>query len=204
MAFRAVLSASRNHCLHGLLLAGALILTLEPAPVWAFGFDDVAEKAKGLAAEKFVAPASNLPAEFGEMKFADYQQIRFRQDKAYWSDKKTPFKLSFYHQGMHFNTPVKINEVAGNRVAEIPYDPTRFDFGGLKFDSNATRNLGYAGFRVLYPINGAGKRDEITTFLGASYFRVVGKGQAYGLSARGLAIDTAQPAGEEFPRFREF
>ena len=40
--------------------------------------------------------------------------------------------------------------------------------------------------------------------LGASYFRVVGKGQTYGLSARGMAIDTALPSGEEFPRFTEF
>ncbi|GLK58487.1 MULTISPECIES: glucan biosynthesis protein G [Azotobacter] len=204
MSSRSVLSVSRNHPLYGLLLAGLLVLALEPAPAQAFDLDDVAEKAKSLAAEKFAAPASNLPAEFSEMKFADYQQIRFRPDKAYWSDRKTPFKLSFYHQGMHFNTPVRINEIAGGRVAEIPYDPARFDFGTLNFDRNATRNLGYAGFRVLYPINGANKRDEITTFLGASYFRVVGKGQAYGLSARGLAIDTAQPSGEEFPRFREF
>lgn len=57
---------------------------------------------------------------------------------------------------------------------------------------------------MLYPINKADKQDEIATFLGASYFRVVGKGQVYGLSARGLAIDTALPSGEEFPRFREF
>ena len=40
--------------------------------------------------------------------------------------------------------------------------------------------------------------------LGASYFRVIGAGQVYRLSARGLAIDTALPSGEEFPRFREF
>lgn len=40
--------------------------------------------------------------------------------------------------------------------------------------------------------------------LGASYFRVIGMGQVYGLSARGLAIDTALPSGEEFPRFREY
>ncbi len=40
--------------------------------------------------------------------------------------------------------------------------------------------------------------------LGASYFRVIGAGQVYGLSARGLAIDTALPSGEEFPRFKEF
>ncbi|WP_371113288.1 glucan biosynthesis protein G [Nitrosomonas sp. Nm33] len=204
MTSRSVLSASRNHYLHGLLLAGVATLALASAPVRAFDLDDVAEKAKAMAGEKFTAPTSNLPSEFSDMKFADYQQIRFHMDKAYWSDRKTPFKLSFYHQGMHFDTPVKINEITSNSVKEIEYDSARFDFGDLKFDQNVTKNLGYAGFRVLYPINNAGKLDEITTFLGASYFRMIGKGQAYGLSARGLVIDTALPSGEEFPRFREF
>ncbi|WP_205901479.1 glucan biosynthesis protein, partial [Pseudomonas viridiflava] len=94
------------------------------------------------------------------------------------ADQNTPFKLSFYHQGMHFDTPAKINEVTANSVNEIKYDPTRFDFGDVKFDPKATEQLGYAGFRVLYPINKADKQDEIMTMLGASYFRVVGKGQA--------------------------
>ena len=39
---------------------------------------------------------------------------------------------------------------------------------------------------------------------GASYFRAVGAGQNYGLSARGLASNTGEPSGEEFPEFREF
>jgi glucans biosynthesis protein len=105
---------------------------------------------------------------------------------------------------MHFDTPVKINEITANTVEEIKYDPSRFDFGDVKFDPKATEQLGYAGFRVLYPINKADKQDEIMTMLGASYFRVIGKGQTYGLSARGMAIDTALPSGEEFPRFTEF
>jgi glucans biosynthesis protein len=48
-------------------------------------------------------------------------------------------------------------------------------------------------------------KDEVIVFLGASYFRAVGKDQRYGLSSRGLAIDTVGGAGpEEFPRFTEF
>ncbi|MDZ5604149.1 glucan biosynthesis protein G [Pseudomonas sp. RP23018S] len=186
-------------------MAGAALVGLMSAgQLWAFNLDDVATKAKDLAGQKFEAPKSNLPAVFRDMKFADYQKIRFLQEKAEWSADKTPFKLSFYHQGMHFDTPVKINEVTASKVEEIKYDPSRFDFGDLPHDAKSTENLGYAGFRVLYPINKADKQDEIMTLLGASYFRVVGKGQAYGLSARGLALDTALPSGEEFPRFTEF
>ncbi|WP_434607769.1 glucan biosynthesis protein G [Pseudomonas sp. R1-7] len=187
------------------LVAGSALLCLFGAgQLWAFSLDDVSAKAQELAGQKFEAPRSNLPNEFREMKFADYQKIRFRTEKAEWADQKTPFRLSFYHQGMHFDTPVKINEITATTVEEIKYDPTRFDFGDVKFDPKATEQLGYAGFRVLYPINKADKQDEIMTMLGASYFRVIGKGQVYGLSARGMAIDTALPSGEEFPRFREF
>ncbi|UMY52281.1 glucan biosynthesis protein G [Pseudomonas azotoformans] len=187
-----------------MVTGSALFCLFGAGQLWAFSLDDVSAKAKELAGQKYEAPRSNLPNEFREMKFADYQKIRFRNEKAEWADQNTPFKLSFYHQGMHFDTPVKINEVTADSVQEIKYDPTRFDFGDVKFDPKATEQLGYAGFRVLYPINKADKQDEIMTMLGASYFRVVGKGQAYGLSARGMAIDTALPSGEEFPRFTEF
>ncbi|MBH3421332.1 MULTISPECIES: glucan biosynthesis protein G [Pseudomonas] len=187
-----------------MVTGSALFCLFGAGQLWAFSLDDVSAKAKELAGQKYEAPRSNLPNEFREMKFADYQKIRFRNEKAEWAEQKTPFKLSFYHQGMHFDTPVKINEVTATDVQEIKYDPTRFDFGDVKFDPKATEQLGYAGFRVLYPINKDDKQDEIMTMLGASYFRVVGKDQVYGLSARGMAIDTALPSGEEFPRFTEF
>ncbi|AZE14897.1 Glucans biosynthesis protein G precursor [Pseudomonas chlororaphis subsp. aureofaciens] len=196
------LSAKRLR--NALVTGSALLCLLSAGQLWAFNLDDVSAKAKDLAGQKYEAPRSNLPNEFREMKFADYQKIRFLPEKAEWAKQKTPFKLSFYHQGMHFDTPVKINEITANTVEEIKYDSTRFDFGDLKFDPKATEQLGYAGFRVLYPINKADKQDEIMTMLGASYFRVIGKGHVYGLSARGLAIDTALPSGEEFPRFTEF
>ena len=170
----------------------------------AFSLDDVTARARDLMDKPYAAPVSNLPPVFSNMQFADYQKMQPLIDKFEWRDKGTPFKLSFYHQGMQFNAPVKISEIVGSDVQEIKYDASRFDFGDLKFDKDATAKLGYAGFRVMYPINQDGKDDEIMSFLGASYFRVIGKGQVYGLSSRGLAIDTALPAPEEFPNFREF
>ena len=185
-------------------LSAAVMLSVSAVPAWAFSIDDVAQQAEKLAEKGFEAPKSNLPAQFRDMKFADYQQIRFNNDKSYWNNVQTPFKLQFYHQGMYFDTPVKINEVTATTVDEIKYSPEYFDFGSVNHDPETVKNLGFAGFKVLYPINKADKNDEIVSMLGASYFRVVGKGQIYGLSARGLAIDTALPSGEEFPRFREF
>jgi glucans biosynthesis protein len=169
-----------------------------------FGLEDVVARAKALADAPYVAPVSNLPDVFGKMQFADYQKMQPRSDRFAWMEHKTPFKLAFYHQGMQFNTPVRISEIVDGAVHEIPYDPGRFDFGDLHFDREATSRLGWAGFRVVYPVNRPGKLDEVMSVLGASYFRVIGKRQIYGLSGRGLAIDTGLPIAEEFPAFREF
>ena len=185
-------------------VSAAVLFALSTNNSWAFSIDDVAKEAKSLAGKSFEAPKSNLPSQFRDMKYADYQQIQFNHDKAYWHKLKTPFKLEFYHQGMYFDTPVKLHEITANAVREIKYSPEYFNFGNVQHDPETIKNLGFAGFKVLYPLNAKDKDDEITSFLGASYFRVIGGGQVYGLSSRGLAIDTALPSGEEFPRFREF
>jgi len=185
-------------------IGAAVLLSLYASSGWAFSIDDVAKQAQELAGKGFETPKSNLPSQFRDMKFADYQQIQFNHDKAYWSKLKTPFKLEFYHQGMYFDMPVKLNEVTATTVREIKYNPELFTFGNVKHDPETVKNLGYAGFKVLYPLNSKDKHDEISSFLGASYFRVIGGDQVYGLSARGLAIDTALPSGEEFPRFKEY
>jgi len=187
------------------LIGATVLLSMYASSGWAFSIDDVAKQAKDLAGKGYEAPKSNLPSQLREMKYADYQQIQFNRDKAWWSKLKTPFKLEFYHQGMYFDTPVKINEVTASTVHEIKYSPDFFNFGNVKHDPETVKNLGFAGFKVLYPLNSKNKKDdEIASFLGASYFRVIGAGQVYGLSSRGLAIDTALPSGEEFPRFKEF
>ena len=203
MIFKTVKATARSSMLPALLcLACATSLTSIQAQ--AFSLDDVAKQAEKLSEKPYSAPVNNLPKELAELPFADYQKIRSRAEGYQWATAKTPFKLSFYHQGMHFNSPVKVHEVTATSVREIDYDPARFDFGDLQFNKETTKDLGYAGFRVMYPINSKKHSDEIMSLLGASYFRVIGKDQGYGLSARGMAIDTAQPSGEEFPYFKEF
>jgi glucans biosynthesis protein len=65
-------------------------------------------------------------------------------------------------------------------------------------------SLPLSGFRVRSRINSNKVWDEFLVFQGASYFRAVAKNLLYGLSARGLAINTAEPSGEEFPAFTHF
>jgi len=166
---------------------------------------DVMQQARELALQSYKPPVSNLPEALQDLKYAGYQNVRLRDDRVHWRDGGTSFHLGFYHQGMHFNTPVQVNEIDEQGVREIPFDAADFDYGKLAVDPELLKGLGFAGFKILYPVNTPLKpNDELASFLGASYFRVIGRDQVYGLSARGLAIDTALPSGEEFPAFRKF
>ena len=115
---------------------------------------------------------------------------------------KLPFELMFFHLGKFQTEPVRINEVTPQGARHIPYDTGDFDYGKNKLSPQSWGDLGFAGFRAHYPLNNHAYKDELVVFLGASYFRALGAGQRYGLSARGLAIDTVGGQGEEFPRSR--
>src|SRR5262249_13356673 len=65
-------------------------------------------------------------------------------------------------------------------------------------------SLGFAGFRLHFPLNRPDRFEEFAVFLGASNFRLIGRSQIYGASARGLAIDVAGSPGEALPVFRDF
>ncbi|MFC5474928.1 glucan biosynthesis protein G [Paraherbaspirillum soli] len=185
-------------------LALALLLPWVADSASAFDFNNVASRAKELAAASYSKPVSKLPKEITSLDYMQYKDIHFRPEKSTWRDQKLPFELAYFHEGYAFDQPVKINEINGKSVREIRFDPRDFDFGANRVDSRKLRNLGFAGFRVHYPVNTAKYKDEVLSFLGASFFRGLGKDQNYGLSARGLAIDMALGSGEEFPQFVEF
>lgn len=182
----------------------SLLFTLLAPPAVAFDLKQVSERARQLAAAPYKQPQVNLPQEVKDLDYTHFQQINYKPERILWRNTGTRFDLDFFPEGWHFNLPVKINEVTSQGVHEIRYDPQNFNYGSNKINPDNLRNLGFSGFRVHYPINAANRQDEILSFLGASYFRALGKGQHYGLSARGLAIDTAMGSGEEFPRFVEF
>jgi len=185
-------------------IALAVAAFLLPARSEAFGFDDVAQRARELAGASYKKADVNLPKELQELTYDQYRDIRFKPDRSWWRSSKLPFELTFFHQGLYYNQPVRLNEVSPEGIREIRFDPELFDYGANHLDPKALRGLGYAGFRVHYSVNSPRYKDEVLVFLGASYFRALGRGQRYGLSARGLAIDTGLMSGEEFPRFTEF
>jgi glucans biosynthesis protein len=175
------------------------------APVQDAPFDpaNVRQLAHDAAQKPYQAPDSALPDNLKNLSYDSYRKIRFLPDKALWRGDGVPFQIQFFHRGFFFSNRVDIFEVVAGRAKPIKYSPSLFSFEDVP-PPPADADLGFAGFRIHAPINRPDYFDEVGVFLGASYFRAVAKGQTYGLSARGLAINTAQPQGEEFPLFKTF
>lgn len=182
----------------------AACITFSGASALAFDFKDVAQQAKLLAQAPYKKPPSNLPKAIENLSYDQYRDIRFNTDKSLWRNNKLPFEVAFFHQGLFYDHPIQINEIVGKKVREIKFDAHSFNYGKNDIDPKQLEQLGFAGFRVHYPLNTPKYKDEVMVFLGASYFRALGKGQVYGISARGLAVDTALNSGEEFPQFTRF
>ena len=186
------------------LVACTLVAILSSASAaFAFDFDDVAALARRKARAPFVPQDRAQPRELELLGYDRYRDIRFRPDRAIWRADGAPFDLMFFHRAQS-NPRVRMNEVVDGEARHIPYDSADFDFGKNTLSPEKWGELDYAGLRVHYHLNGPEYKDELIVFLGASYFRALAAGTRYGLSARGLAVDTVGGQGEEFPYFPEF
>jgi periplasmic glucans biosynthesis protein len=187
----------------GGLFIQELLTTIAAAEDQPFDAMTVRSLARELAQTPYKPPDTSLPAELKKLTYDQYRAIRFIPEHALWRGDHLPFELQLFHRGFFYSSRVDIFEVVQARARRIVYSPTMFAFGEVK-PSDVNTDIGFAGFRLHYPLNRPDYFDEVAVFLGASYFRAVAKGQGYGLSARGLAINTADPKGEEFPQFRSF
>ncbi|EKE83819.1 glucan biosynthesis protein [Idiomarina xiamenensis] len=174
-------------------------------------FETLQARAQNLAEKDYQAPAQVLPKTLTGLDYTAYRSIRFKTDNALWHDQ-SPFEIQLFHPGFLYREPVAINEITDNEQA-VPFSTDYFNYDKPAPDlaqivseqpDSHPEKWGFSGFRVHYPLNDPDYKDEFLVFQGASYFRLIGPSQSYGLSARGLAVDTATAKGEEFPRFREF
>jgi glucans biosynthesis protein len=169
-----------------------------------FGFDNVQKFAQQRADEAYRDRSSKLPDSIARLSYDDYQTIQFRAENALWRGQSM-FEVQFFHRGSTYDHRVNLTEVGEDGVLRpVNYSASQFDFGKVTPPKDLPSDLGFAGFRVHYPLQRPDYKDELIAFLGASYFRVLGRDQSYGASARGLAIDVASTSGEEYPYFTDF
>ncbi|WP_245791827.1 glucan biosynthesis protein [Modicisalibacter ilicicola] len=195
----------------GSSVAEAADIRLEKAPPMTPEalFEQVIERARQMAGGEYQAPSSPLPDSLANMSYNDYRDIRFRQESALWRDERL-FEVQFFHPGFLYDAPVETHVLKEGRVETLDFDMSMFNYekDAAPLREEVARldrqKLGFAGFRLHYPLNTPHYKDEFLVFLGASYFRIAGRGQGYGISARGLAVNTATQGGEEFPAFRAF
>jgi periplasmic glucans biosynthesis protein len=191
---------SRWFCV-GVLLSCLGAASVEASPQ--FGFAEVANQAKKLASESFKAPPG-VPDFLTRLSYDDYRDVRFDSSLALWKDVGGNFRVEFIHPGPNYRHAVTINTYDRSEVRKVPFSPKLFNYGRNTFADKIPADLGFAGFRIVYPLYRKSEYNHVLVFVGASYFRAVAKDEVFGLSARGLAIDTGLPSGEEFPFFREF
>jgi glucans biosynthesis protein len=168
-----------------------------------FDRSTVIAMAKELSAKPFAPPPTDLPAAIANLTYDQYRAIQSSPDNQIFKDENLPFRLQFFHRGFYYKEKIDVSVVSDGKAYAVPY--TR-DFFAANAPAPALPDgdIGFAGIRLLGHINDPDRFDEVAVFLGASYFRSLGKNQNYGLSARGLALKTADPSGEEFPLFRAF
>ncbi|MFO1468229.1 MAG: glucan biosynthesis protein G [Steroidobacteraceae bacterium] len=160
--------------------------------------------ARRLASTAYVARGGNLPAGLENLRADQYKDIRFLDTAAIWADQPVPFRLGLLPAGFYFQSPVTIALVDQGVSQELQSSPGMFEIGPSAPQNLARVPLPLSGFSIRTRIDSPKTWDEFLRFQGASYFRARARGQIFGLAARGLTVNIAEPMGEEFPAFTQF
>lgn len=180
---------------------GAIAQGITLGPAEPFSFERLRETAQGLSREAFTPMAKPEADILEQIDYDAHGRIRFRPERALWAGARTDNPVQFFFPGRYFPEPVHIYVVQEGMAREVPFSRDLFTMPADSPARQLSKTEGFAGFSVQDPE----RRADWMAFLGASYWRTSGYSGQFGLSARGLALDTAIPDGpEEFPRFTRF
>ena len=175
------------------------------ANTYAFSFDTLLEDAKRRAQKPYTPQRNTLPTGLDKLSPEQYRSIHFNTDAGIWRAEPVPFRLELLRAGFNLQSvAVTVSTVQDGRAQDLVATPAMFQISPSLPPLGSKVSLPLSGFRVRSQINSKKIWDEFLVFQGASYFRAVAQHLLYGLSARGLAINTAEPSGEEFPVFTHF
>ncbi len=182
-------------------LAGVLA-TLLPLPVRAqsgTGPENLIARARARAERDWVAPSRVLAPPFDALDYDSYRAVRPRRGKAAALPLGSNFRADLLPPGWLFAEPVEIT-LPGHDT-QLALDLFDFDPALITLPTTPPdmTGKGFSGIRFQTPLNDPAIWDEVLVMQGASYFRALARGTAYGLSARALALGTGGPTPEEFP-----
>lgn len=196
----------KTHLVFAIMTVALLALVITQNRESSFTFQHVIRQAQDAARKPFV-PVSPVKSDaLRNLTYDQYRDIRWKDEGTLWRNLGLPFQAKFFFTGALNSTPVTIYQVNRDSVRPIRSTPEMFNYGRLNsIPYEEQQKGGFSGFRIHYPINKPDYLDEVLVMLGASYFRSLAKDQVYGLSTRGIAIDTGSNVKkEEFPSFTTF
>lgn len=183
------------------------VFAIEPMS-GAFDYESFSARMKDLAAQPYESPVLIDSPVYTGLNYDGYRRVQFNTEKARWRGDDHGFQIQAFPPGWLFKETVSVYEITNGDAHPFAFDSKDFIY---HFDDDEERKTietaefpGIAGFRINYPLNTPDLADELVAFLGASYFRALGRGNIYGSSARGLLINSWREGPEEFPRFSEF
>lgn len=168
-----------------------------------FSRDVLLAHARTLSTAAYAA-RPKVPQAWQDLTYDQYRLYWFNAQKALWADSDRPTEVDFFLPGLYFPQAVQVHVVEGAEARPVGFDLSLFDRTDKAPALPVDETLGYSGFRLRAEMEAPGIFQEYAVFQGASYFRALGRGLSYGLSARGLALNTGDAAGEEFPDFIAF
>ncbi len=173
-----------------------------------FDFKVLQGMAHDLSTQSWSGTPRPLPDTLAKMTPQAYNSIQYDAEHSLWNNQNDrQLDVQFFHSGMGFRRRIRMFSVdpESHLAREVHFRPELFNYHDAGIDTKQLEgqsDLGFAGFRAFKAPELA--RRDIVSFLGASYFRAVDDTYQYGLSARGLAVDTYAGTPEEFPDFTAF
>ena len=179
----------------------ALAQAKRPGDGEPFSFDALVAHARSLAQKPFSAPPKRYEDLLNDLGYEAFMGIHTREDAALWADDDTPVTVEFFPLDQNARDPIDIHVVEDGRSRRLAYDADMFRYEDPELADRLPDDLGFSGFRL---VDRSGEELEWLAFKGASYFRSPGGLNQYGLSARGVSIDTGYGENEAFPRFSAY
>jgi len=185
-------------------IAGDAIGNVKLAEARPFTFEALKDEARRLVGEPYRKPVTPAPEITSQIDYEAWGHITYNTDHALYADTAEKFPIEFFHLGKFFQKAIHVHVVTNGQSREVLYDPSYFNMPSDSIARQIPAGAGFAGFRIQESKDGPldWKKNDWVAFLGASYFRAIGELRQYGLSARGVALDTWQSgSNEEFPDF---